>query len=543
MAINNYVKFQRGSQEAYNALKAAGTLDNNTLYFIYDETNNSTGALYMGTRVISGGDVTVASATLDDLADVIVKNADTNSFLVKDENDTWVAKSLDEVIALIQEKLKIDPTITEDISNLQSSVDDIVKNIGTIEESLEAKADLSTVNEELAKKADVETVNSALNNKANIDDVNNALNSKADLSVVNEELAKKADTAVINAALEAKADLSVVNEELAKKADAAAVNEILETKANIADIYTKEEVNNKVTTEINAAISKADHLQRKIISSLEEIDTDAIDAHLYIYMIPTGLQQDDDKYDEYMVINGIIEKVGSWEVDLTNYATKDEVSTKIDKDENARLMTLAEGNKLATIEQGAQVNLFDELSEHFFIENRKLNLNDLPVSKITNLQQLLDNKVNVQEGYTLLSPDDQKKLAALVIGENDDLAISGKVNADNVVGLDEWLEKNSGTQKGLSENNLTNDLYNKLHDSLLIKSIDTNYLALSQEGKLSVNKIDLTQVANLEEALAAKANTATVNTLQSKLDGISTTVEQHNTDIAEIKDILTWKNI
>jgi hypothetical protein len=107
-----------------------------------------------------------------------------------------------------------------------------------------------------------------------------------------------------------------------------------------------------------------------------------------------------------MVINGIIEKVGSWEVDLTNYATKDEVSTKIDKDENARLMTLAEGNKLATIEQGAQVNLFDELSEHFSIENRKLNLNDLPVSKITNLQQLLDNKVNVQEGYTLLSPDD-----------------------------------------------------------------------------------------------------------------------------------------
>ena len=543
MAINNYVKFQRGSQEAYNALKAAGTLDNNTLYFIYDETNNSTGALYMGTRVISGGDVTVASATLDDLADVIVKNADTNSFLVKDENDTWVAKGLDEVITLIQEKLEIDPTITEDISNLQSSVDDIVKNIGTIEESLEAKADLSAVNEELAKKADVETVNSALNNKANIDDVNNALNSKADLSVVNEELAKKADAEVVNTALEAKADLSVVNEELAKKADAATVNEILETKANIANVYTKEEVNNKVTTEINAAISKADHLQRKIVNSLEEINANAIDAHLYIYMIPTGLQQDDDKYDEYMVINGIIEKVGSWEVDLTNYATKDEVSTKIDKDENARLMTLAEGNKLATIEQGAQVNLFDELSEHFSIENRKLNLNDLSVSKITNLQQLLDNKVNVQEGYTLLSPDDQKKLAALVIGENDDLAISGKDNADNVEGLDEWLEKNSGTQKGLSENNLTDDLYNKLHDSLLIKSIDTNHLALSQEGKLSVNKIDLTQVTGLEEALAAKASTATVNTLQSKLDGISATVEQHNADIAEIKDILTWKNI
>ena len=37
----NYVKFQRGSQEAYDALKAAGTLDNNTLYFIYNEANNT----------------------------------------------------------------------------------------------------------------------------------------------------------------------------------------------------------------------------------------------------------------------------------------------------------------------------------------------------------------------------------------------------------------------------------------------------------------------------------------------------------------------
>jgi hypothetical protein len=36
---------------------------------------------------------------------------------------------------------------------------------------------------------------------------------------------------------------------------------------------------------------------------------------------------------------------------------------------------------------------------------------------------------------------------------------------------------------------------------------------LSQEGKLSINKIDLTQVTGLEEALAAKVSTATVNTL------------------------------
>ena len=60
MAVN-YVKFQRGSQEAYDALKEAGKLDENTLYFIYSADNSSVGALYMGNRIISGGDITIAS--------------------------------------------------------------------------------------------------------------------------------------------------------------------------------------------------------------------------------------------------------------------------------------------------------------------------------------------------------------------------------------------------------------------------------------------------------------------------------------------------
>ena len=101
----NYVKFQRGSQEAYDALKSAGHLDENTLYFIYSTDNSSVGALYMGNRIISGGDITIASASLDDLADVVVKGAGTNSFLVKGTDGNWIAKSLEDVVALIKENL------------------------------------------------------------------------------------------------------------------------------------------------------------------------------------------------------------------------------------------------------------------------------------------------------------------------------------------------------------------------------------------------------------------------------------------------------
>jgi len=77
-----------------------------------------------------------------------------------------------------------------------------------------------------------------------------------------------------------------------------------------------------------------------------------------------------------VVIDGILEKVGSWEVDLTNYATKDEIIIK-------------------------------SVSNNFSIdENKQLLLNDLSVNKITGLQDALNGKVDQVEGYTLLSPED-----------------------------------------------------------------------------------------------------------------------------------------
>lgn len=130
MAVN-YVKFQRGSQEAYDALKSAGKLDENTLYFIYSADNSSVGALYMGNRIISGGDITIASASLDDLADVIVAGAGTNSFLIKGTDGNWIAKSLEDVVALIKENLgdtdtQVFQATLEDGENDQDAINRVV---------------------------------------------------------------------------------------------------------------------------------------------------------------------------------------------------------------------------------------------------------------------------------------------------------------------------------------------------------------------------------------------------------------------------------
>jgi hypothetical protein len=47
----NYVKFQRGSEQAYKNLVVK---NQDTLYFVYDNSDSTAGKLYLGERLISG---------------------------------------------------------------------------------------------------------------------------------------------------------------------------------------------------------------------------------------------------------------------------------------------------------------------------------------------------------------------------------------------------------------------------------------------------------------------------------------------------------
>lgn len=106
----SYVKFQRGSQAAYDKLVKESRIDDNTLYFIYPEANSTVGKLYMGARLISGGDVVLSAASLNDLADVIATEVNVSDFLVAEkvtdstgaETVAWVNKSLADIAALIK---------------------------------------------------------------------------------------------------------------------------------------------------------------------------------------------------------------------------------------------------------------------------------------------------------------------------------------------------------------------------------------------------------------------------------------------------------
>ena len=88
----------------------------------------------------------------------------------------------------------------------------------------------------------------------------------------------------------------------------------------ITDAYTKAQTDSA----INTAVANADHLKREIVSVLPEVEE--ADEHT-IYMVGTGAGSEDSVYEEYMLINGGFEKVGSSEVDLTNYALKSYVDS------------------------------------------------------------------------------------------------------------------------------------------------------------------------------------------------------------------------
>lgn len=93
---------------------------------------------------------------------------------------------------------------------------------------------------------------------------------------------------------------------------------------------------------------------------------------------------DDGSYSEYMVIDGVLELVGSSDIDLSDY---------VQKEEGSRLITSAEVAKLESIEEGAQKNLFSKVSADFLIVDDTLNLSTEFKTNFTNVS-------NIVLGYT-----------------------------------------------------------------------------------------------------------------------------------------------
>ena len=474
-----YIKFQRGSLAAYQAL---GTYDENTLYFVNPGAGEgSVGRLYLGDKLISGGDVVIDYANLNDLKDVIVEGAGSGDFLVKNEAGNWVPKTAADVAAEVLETLKLHKTLAYDgegalgiagfdaaengaqlmkndagklvwvkpstetveglqtaVGGLQSSVTNLQGSVTTLDGEVDAVVEDVTALEERANvvEQNLAALEAEVGNPAAGETPASGL--YAELEVLEEIVDTKANAADVYTKTEADEKFETI-EKVALKANKTYVDDELAKKANAADVYAKGEVDTLVAN----AVANAEHLKRIIVDELPAVESADIHA---IYMVPKN--DESGEYNEYMVVNKAWEKIGDSAVNLDGYATEDYVveaiknkaeigasytkaeanallegkanvgdaytkaeadnlfnakanivdveealNKKVDKVDGYRLMAETEGTKLAGIAEGAEVNVINAVSEDFTIgENRTLILNNIAISKVTDLADALNAK-------------------------------------------------------------------------------------------------------------------------------------------------------
>lgn len=108
-------------------------------------------------------------------------------------------------------------------------------------------------------------------------------------------------------------------------------------------------VKEEMKTEINKAVSESGHLKREVVDSLPLSGIDNV-----IYM-KSKSGEEDNIYDEYMWINQKWERIGSSEVDLSNYLTKQAL-------EESMTRTLTEAKQYTDQEKNKYVPLAGNVS-------------------------------------------------------------------------------------------------------------------------------------------------------------------------------------
>lgn len=307
--------------------------------------------------------------------------------------------------------------------------------------------------------------------------------------------------------------------------DAEFATALQQANQQIANRYTKDETDSAIA----AAVADVDHLHREIVSALPEIENAKENI---IYMVPSGLEEDDNKYYEWIVINGVFERVGSWEVNLSAYAKTSDLENKVDKVEGYSLVDNDEIEKLSTVQANAEPNFVKTTGSEFDVDdNGNLTLQHIPTTidlssnkTIQDLNTAIDGKVQKQDGYSLVENN--------LITKLENLPSDAEKNVINGVTTEFAIDEN----RVLSIVSVPATKISDLNKNAEIAEIIGNIQSLSAD----IGAID---EAILSMQTSINSHGTSITTLTADLSSLVSRVDKHDTDIANIYDILTWKDL
>lgn len=305
------------------------------------------------------------------------------------------------------------------------------------------------------------------------------------------------------------ADLIVTNSTLTARIETNEDNIAL-LNTNLANVYTKEETNTAITT----AVNNSDHLKRKIVISIDSIDVNAVDAEHYIYMVIN----ESGTYDEYMVLDGELEKVGDWKVDLSDYAKTSDVAAV--QNELALITQTVNQHSSDLSQLNTTVTNLSEIIGDADAENGLLQRVSAAEVNITNLINDKANKATTLEGYGITDAYTKSEISDLIAditgGESaaDVLAelTAYKSSNDNRVAALEAIGAEKNTIETISFNDVIvepdENRHVKLNYTLPAAMADTlggvkssdkeNQVSVNKDGYMEVNDVNVNKLVQTD---------------------------------------------
>lgn len=380
-----FVKFSRGLISTYNNLNRK---DPDTLYLVYENENSASGSLYLGTKLISSVSSGASATALSDLTDVTISGTLQDGMLLQYNNSTgngvWQAVPLSDVISNLNGNGNI--SIVETLNEISNPNEKDLAVIGTNLYIYDGSNWIQLTDTSLASR---------------ISDLESSVGHAADASQNIPATGLYADIAAIE--------------------------------TQLGNVYTK--------SEIAEQIAAAQHLRYRIVSDITDIDITDEEAEYTVYLVPKSDSETNDEYDEYFVIDEVLEKIGNWSVDLSDY---------VQTNDN-RLLTQEQKTKLNAVNLDANNNLTITSSQ----------VSDLS-SALANAQYIK----SVQSGVFTVTQAGELQLSSIPTGLLDDYVTQTEFSA--IVGdLDELNNR-------VSEDSTIVDEINSIKESIIWRAIPSN---------------------------------------------------------------------